>query len=148
VAGTPYTYGVVMRNDGPDAANLSASLTLTGATVTAATTTGAGGTCTVTATRGQCVFTAVPSGTELAMTVTVNAAAAGSVTAAGLAFVEGATDPVPANNEASVTSAVAAPPAPSGSGGGKGGGGSFDWLGLLALGLYAAARDWRSRSIA
>src|SRR6185369_3077001 len=82
IAGTAFTYAVLVRNEGPDAIDVLGSITLTGATVTAASADG-GGACTVTATRAQCAFTAFPAGSQATMTVTVNATAAGSATASG-----------------------------------------------------------------
>jgi photosystem II stability/assembly factor-like uncharacterized protein len=144
-AGTAFTYAVLVRNDGPDAMNLTGSLTLTGATVTAASAE-AGGACIFTTSRAECSFTAFPVGGQATMTVTVNASAAGSVTASGLVSVN-AIDPVATNNTAAMVTTVAAPPpppAPPSSGGDKGGGGRLDWLLMCALAVILIARCARS----
>lgn len=144
VAGTAYSYAVVLRNDGPDAMNLVGSLTLAGANVTAASA-DAGGACTVSSTRAQCAFTAFPAGTQATMTVTINATSAGSVNASGRVVVEAIDPNVDNDTVAAVTAVIAPPPPPSsgGSGGGKGGG-SLDWLALLSLGALALLRLGRA----
>jgi hypothetical protein len=143
VAGTAFTYAVLVRNDGPDAMDLTGSLTLTGATATAVSA-DAGGACLFTTSRAECSFTALPAGGQATMTVTVNASAAGTVTASGLVSVN-AIDPVATNNTTALATSVAAPPPPPApaSSGGKGGGGRLDWLLMCALAVILIARERR-----
>jgi hypothetical protein len=144
VAGTAFTYAVLVRNDGPDAMDLAGSLTLTGARA-AAVSADAGGACTFTTSRAECSFTALPAGGQATMTVTVNASAAGTVTASGLVSVN-AIDPLATNNTAALATSVAAPPPPPApaSSGGKGGGGRLDWLLMCALAGILISRNRRS----
>jgi len=136
VAGTPYDYTATVRNNGPDAAPVHTSLTVTGATVAAATS--PGGSCTVGGSSASCTLNALASGASTTITYRVTAASAGNVSADTSASVDGS-DSAPTNNAANLTVSVAAPP--SSSGGGGGGGGRFDVLALGLLGLLLAARQ-------
>jgi photosystem II stability/assembly factor-like uncharacterized protein len=149
-AGTAFTYSTILRNLGPNLGAIHVTVPVTGATITSVVAQ-AGGTCAATAAQVECDLASLPLNNPVTISINATAGAAGTTTAAASATF-GGTDPVTANNTATASVTInAAPPPPSsssssssGSGGGKkGGGGRFDWLGLLALGLLAAARRER-----
>jgi hypothetical protein len=141
VAGVAYNYTATVRNNGPDATEIRTSLTVTGATVSAATT--AAGTCTIASSSAVCTLTSQASGASTTISYTVSAAVAGNVSADASVSIDG-NDSATANNAANLAITVAAPPPSSSgsSGGGGGGGGRFDWLALGLLGLLLASRGW------
>ena len=145
VAGTAYSYTATVRNNGPDAAEIRAGFTVSGASVSAATT--ASGTCTVTSSSADCTLNSLPSGTSTTINYTVNAAVAGNVTANVSVSIDG-NDTASANNAVNLAIAVAAPSPPGGGAGsgGGGGGGRFDWLAAGLLGLLLARRKISARA--
>jgi hypothetical protein len=142
-AGVGFNYTGMVRNLGPNAGAVHLTVPVTGATVSGATL--AGGTCTNTASSVTCDIATFASGASAALSISVNAGAAGTASAAATVAFAGA-DPVAANDSATANTTVnAAPPPPSSSGsssgGGGGGGGRFDWLALMLLGGLALVRS-------
>ena len=139
VAGTPFTYTATVRNNGPDATEVRTSLAITGATVSAAST--SGGSCTVNNAAVACTLNSLANGASTTISYTVNAAGGGSVSVHASASIDGS-DAVPSNNAATSAVSVSAPPS-GGSGsssGGGGGGGRLDWLCAMWLATLAALR--------
>jgi len=137
--GTPFQYTATIRNAGPDAAAPRADVTVTGATITTSTTTSTSGLCVVSGSNVQCQLGDLASGGSTTVTLTVNAATAGSPSADASVTFTG-TDPTTPDNRTTLTTTVTAPAPPPGSSGGGGGGGRFDWLAALLLGALALRR--------
>jgi hypothetical protein len=146
-SGTPFQYVATVRNTGPDAGPARADLNIAGAAITTAA--ASAGICLVAGSSVQCQLGDIANGASATVTLTVNAAAAGSVSAEATVTTPG-TDPAANNNHATAANTVAAPPAPpsggsssgggSSGGGGGGGGGSLDWLVLALFGGALARR--------
>jgi hypothetical protein len=136
VTGTPFNYIATINNLGPNSGGVQISVPITGATATGAT--ASSGTCTTTASQVTCTIASLDNGSTATVRIDMNAAATGTAQAtATVTFSD--SDPVSANNSATVSTTVNSPPPAAASGGG--GGGRFDWLALALLAAFA----WRRR---
>jgi hypothetical protein len=138
--GASYDYTITVRNNGPDASEVSLDADFTRVTTSAATATNIA--CTRAATTLNCSTASLASGATATIVVTLVAGGAGASVAVVNARVgTSAVDPSATNNTANSSTTITSPASSSSSsGGGGGGGGAFDGLGLLLLGLLALAR--------
>lgn len=139
-SGTPFQYTATIHNAGPDTTGPRAEFTIAGASITTAA--ASQGLCVVAAGNVSCNPGDMASGASATVTLTVSPGGAGTATAEATVSFGG--DPSPANDRATLSTAIVAAPPSSGGGGsssgGGGGGGSLDWLALALLGGALARR--------